>query len=182
VREIAEKHELPVAAKPESQEICFIPDDDYARFLRDHLSQAARPGPILDEPGNVLGEHQGIMFYTVGQRKGLGIAAREPLYVTAIEPERNAVVVGTREQTYGRELIASDMNWIAIAEPEHPIAVTARVRYRHPEAEAVVKPLGHGDYYVKFSEPQMSITPGQSVVFYDQDTVLGGGTIIKQGS
>jgi tRNA-specific 2-thiouridylase len=177
VRESASELDIPVAPRPESREICFIPDDDYPRFLKDYIPRTAEPGPILDARGNVLGRHQGIMFYTIGQRRGLGIAAEEPLYVTAIKPERNAVVVGTREQTYGSELIATDLNWIAIASPEHPIKVRARVRYRHPEAEATVTPLDEASVYVKFTEPQMAITAGQAIVFYDGDTVIGGGTI-----
>ncbi len=182
VREIARELELPVAAKPESQEICFIPDDDYPRFLKDHVPQAGRPGPILDAGGNTRGEHRGIMFYTIGQRKGLGITAGEPLYVTAIEPDRNAVVVGTREDACGLELIASNLNWPAAAMPRHPFKVKARVRYRHPEAEATVIPLGEDSVYVKFAEPQMAITPGQAIVFYQGDTVIGGGTIDRKGS
>ncbi len=177
VREIASELNLPVTARPESHEICFIPDDDYARFLKDYIPRTAEAGPILDAQGNVLGRHQGIMFYTIGQRRGLGIAAEEPMYVTAIEPERNAVVVGTREQTYGSELIATDLNWIAIARPEYPIKAKARVRYRHPEAEATISPLDEASVYVKFTEPQMAITPGQAIVFYEGDTVIGGGII-----
>jgi len=181
VREIAIELNLPVAAKPESQEICFIPDDDYSEFLKGYIPRPARPGPILDELGNILGKHQGIMSYTIGQRKGLGIAAEEPLYVTALEPDRNAVVVGTREAVFGSELVASNLNWIVTAGPQHPFRVKARVRYRHPEAEATVTHLDEDSIYVKFKEPQMAITPGQAVVFYDGDTVVGGGTISRQG-
>jgi tRNA-specific 2-thiouridylase len=177
VREIAGELGLPVAAKPESREICFIPDDDYPKFLKDYIPRAAEPGPILDELGNILGKHQGIMSYTIGQRKGLGITAEAPLYVTAIEPERNAVVVGTRERIYNRELVASNLNWIATTRPEHTIKVKARVRYRHPEAEATVTPRDEDSVCVKFAKPQMAITPGQAIVFYDGDTVIGGGTI-----
>jgi tRNA-specific 2-thiouridylase len=177
VREIARELDIPAAARPESREICFIPDNDYPRFLKDYIPRAAEPGPILDARGSVLGRHQGIMFYTIGQRRGLGIAAAEPIYVTAIKPEGNAVVVGTREQTYGSELIATDLNWTAIASPEHPIRVRARVRYRHPEAEATVTPLDGASVYVKFAEPQMAIATGQAIVFYDGDTVIGGGII-----
>jgi tRNA-specific 2-thiouridylase len=177
VRELASKLALPVADKPESQEICFIPDDDYASFLRKFIPQAAEPGPILDNQGNTLGRHRGILSYTVGQRKGLDIYAAEPLYVIAIEPERNAIIVGTREQVLGRELVASGLNWIAINRLAEPIDVKARIRYRHTEAEATVTPLDEGNVYVKFGEPQMAITPGQAVVFYDGDTVTGGGTI-----
>jgi tRNA-specific 2-thiouridylase len=176
VRRIAAGLGPPAASRPESQEICFIPDDDYAKFLSDRAPQAARPGPILDQGGHVLGEHRGIASYTVGQRKGLGIAAG-PRYVTAIEPERNAIVVGTKGQTYRRELIAGNLNWIAISPPERPLRVKARVRYRHPEAGAMVSPIDETQVLIKFNEPQMAVTPGQAVVFYDGDAVIGGGTI-----
>ena len=181
VRQIARELELPIAERPESQEICFIPDDDYAGFLKAHAAVSVTRGPILDIKGNVLGEHRGIMFYTVGQRKGLGIAAAEPLYVTAVDPARNAVVVGAKEQTYAAELVAGELNWIAISPPQQPINVRARIRHRHPEAEATVTPLDATRVDVKFAEPQMAVTPGQTVVFYDGDTIIGGGTIIKQG-
>jgi tRNA-specific 2-thiouridylase len=121
------------------------------------------------------------MFYTIGQRKGLGIAAPSPLYVTAIEPARNAVIVGAKEQTYTDELVADNFNWLSGSAPVYPITVKARVRYRHPEAEAIVSLLDKTSIHVKFSAPQMAVTPGQTVVFYDGDTVIGGGTIIKQG-
>jgi tRNA-specific 2-thiouridylase len=181
VRQMAQEMELPTASRPESQEICFVPDDDYAGFLRDHIRGQIKSGPILDRQGNLLGQHRGIMFYTVGQRKGLRVTAASPLYVTAIESERNAVIVGTKEQTYASELIADNLNWIAIAMPEKPIKVKARIRYRHPEADAIVNPLDKTSIYVKFAAPQMAITPGQSVVLYDGDTVIGGGRIIRQG-
>ena len=181
VRQIASELKLPVAERPESQEMCFIPDNDYAKFLKEYALETVAPGPIVDRQGNVLGQHEGIAFYTIGQRKGLGISAAKPLYVTAIEPERNAVVVGTKEQTYSSELVADNLNWIAASMPEQSIKVKARVRYRHPEAEAIVSPLDETSVYVKFAEPQMAITPGQAVVFYDGDTVIGGGTIIRQG-
>ena len=181
VREIARELNLPVAARPESQEICFIPDDDYQAFLKNYLPGADEPGPIIDKAGNTLGKHQGIMSYTIGQRKGLGIAAAEPLYVTAIEPDRNAVVVGSKEQIYGSELIASDLNWIAITRPEYPIKIKAKIRYRHLEAKAMVIPLDEVSVYVKFAEPQKAITPGQAIAFYDGDIAIGGGTISRQG-
>jgi tRNA-specific 2-thiouridylase len=181
VRQIARELGLPVADRPESQEICFVSDDNYAKFLKNHSPVSAESGPILDREGNVLGEHRGIMFYTIGQRKGLGIAAPKPLYVTSIESEKNTIIVGTKEQTYSSELVADNLNWIAAAGPEQPINVKARVRYRHPEAEAIVSPMDETSVYVKFAEPQMAITPGQTVVFYDGDTVIGGGTIIRQG-
>jgi tRNA-specific 2-thiouridylase len=179
VRRIAREMGLPIAARPESQEICFIPDDDYAGFLQGRL--ASSPGPILDGQGKVLGEHRGIVSYTIGQRHRLGLAAAEPVYVTAITPDRNAVIVGTRAQTYGTELIASHLNWIAPDAPSYPFNVRARVRYRHREAEATVTPQDDDNYYVKFAAPQMAITPGQTIAFYDGDTVIGGGTIVRQG-
>jgi tRNA-specific 2-thiouridylase len=177
VRKIARELELAVADRPESQEICFIPDDNYAQFLRDYLPQAAQPGPILDEQGNILGTHQGIVFYTIGQRKGLGIAAPEPLYVIAIEPERNAIIVGPKERAYGEELTASELHWITFDRLTQPLTAKAKIRYRHPEAEALIIPLDEDKVYVKFAEPQLAITPGQAVVFYQGDIVIGGGTI-----
>jgi len=177
-RQIARELGLPVADKAESQEICFIPDGDYTRFVREYVPRAATPGPILDRDGNTLGQHRGILFYTVGQRKGLGISAREPLYVIDIDPERNAIVVGTGREIYRDELIASHLNWIAIEPPQRPLELKAKIRYRHREADAVITPLSNGDrVHVKFKQPQMAITPGQAVVFYDEDTVVGGGTI-----
>jgi len=181
VRQIAREMGLPVADRPESQEICFIPDNNHAAFLKNYAPVPVESGPVIDRQGKVLGQHLGIMFYTIGQRKGLGIAAARPLYVTAIERERNAIVVGSKEQTYADELVADDLNWISGLRPEQPINVKARVRYRHPEAEAIVSPTDETNVYVKFAEPQMAITPGQAVVFYDGDIVIGGGTIIRQG-
>jgi tRNA-uridine 2-sulfurtransferase len=182
VRKIAAELGLPANSRPESQEICFIPDNDQAGFLESHVPKHARSGPILDEAGRTLGRHRGIASYTIGQRRGLGIAAAAPLYVTAIEADRNAIIVGTKEQTYGSELIAGGLNWIAINAPEHPIQVKAKIRYRHAEAEATVMPQDDDTVSVKFVEPQAAITPGQAVVFYDGDKVAGGGTIIKRGS
>ncbi len=177
VREKARELELPVAAKPESQEICFIPDDDYTRFLKEYIPQAVKPGPILDRQGNILGKHRGILFYTIGQRKGLGISAKEPLYVIAIIQERNAIVVGSKEEVYGTELIASGLNWITIARPKQPFTVRAKIRYLHNEAEAEIIPVDEDRVQARFEKPQMAITPGQAIVFYDGDTVVGGGTI-----
>lgn len=181
VRTIAGELGLPVAAKPESQEICFIPDNDYPKFLKEYMPLAVKPGPIRDKRGNVLGTHQGILFYTVGQRKGLGLSAGEPLYVIAVEPEGDAIVVGRKAEVYSRELVASELNWIAITRPEQPIKVKAKIRYQHQEAAAVLTPRGKDSVHIKFAEPQMAISPGQAVVFYDGDTVIGGGTIEPRG-
>ncbi len=178
VRQVAGELGLSVADKAESQEICFIPDSDYTSFLKEYMPQAAKPGPILDREGNTLGEHRGILFYTIGQRKGLGISAREPLYVVAIDRERNAIIVGTKREVYGDELIAANLNWIAIESLEQPLELKAKIRYRHREADAVITPLLNEDrVHVKFKQPQMAMTPGQAIVFYHKDTVVGGGTI-----
>ncbi|MDO8569011.1 MAG: tRNA 2-thiouridine(34) synthase MnmA, partial [Dehalococcoidales bacterium] len=177
VREIAARLGLEVASKPGSQEICFIPDDNYAGFLEEHMPDTANPGPILDTEGHVLGEHRGIQFYTIGQRRGLHLAAGEPRYVVGIEPERNTIVIGRREDAFADELITSNLNWLTIDKLEHPITVSARVRYRHPEAKAEISPLDEDRVRVRFDEPQFAVTPGQAVVFYDGDIVVGGGTI-----
>jgi tRNA-specific 2-thiouridylase len=176
VRQIANELNLPVVDRPESQEICFIPDDDYGGFLKNRIPEAYRPGPIINEEGKTIGEHRGIPTFTVGQRHGLGIAAAAPLYVTAIEPEGNAVVVGPKDKTYHRDLTANCLNWIA-PPPDRPVRVKAKVRYRHPEAEATVTPIDDDTVHVLFEEPQLAVTPGQTVAFYDGDIVIGGGTI-----
>jgi tRNA-specific 2-thiouridylase len=182
VRKIASDMDLTVRDRPESQEICFIPDNDYGRFLEEHDPEFAGPGPILDTEGHTVGEHTGLHRYTIGQRRGLGVAAAEPLYVTAIEPERNAVIIGNKETVYDDELTASDVHWVAGTPPEYPVRLRARIRYRHTEAEAVITPEDRSSVYVKFTKPQMAITPGQTVVFYDGENVIGCGTINKQGN
>jgi len=170
VRRLASDFDLGMDDRPESQD--FI-----AGGYSSLLGAAARPGPILDRQGNILGEHRGIPFYTIGQRKGLSISMGKPLYVTSINHERNAVVVGTKEELYGDELICANLNWIAIPGLKHPTEVKAKIRYSHTETEAVIAPLGKDEVHVKFEEPQMAITPGQAIVFYSRDVVLGGGTI-----
>jgi tRNA-specific 2-thiouridylase len=181
-RQMAVELGLPVTERPESRDICFIPDNDYARFLEKHAPESVRPGLILNSHGETIGRHAGLHRYTVGQRKGLGIAAADPLYVTAIEAENNAVIAGDKDLTYSGELVATDLNWIAGSPPEYPARVKARIRYRHPESVAVITPLDKSTIKVKFNEPQMAITPGQTIVFYDGEKVIGGGTINKQGS
>jgi tRNA-specific 2-thiouridylase len=177
VRQIARELGLPVANKAESQDICFIPDDNYPRFLEEYMPGAAKPGTIMDKRGNTLGEHRGILFYTIGQRRGLGISAPEPLYVAAIDRKNNTIIVGGKEDTYQDELIATEVNWIAVEPPRQPVKATVKVRYLHRAAEAILTPLAEDKVQVKFEEPQMAITPGQAAVFYDGDCVIGGGTI-----
>ncbi len=169
VRKLATDFGLEVATKPESQD--FI-SGGYSCLVTD-----AEPGTIQDKEGNILGEHRGIPFYTIGQRKGLSISAREPLYVTTIDPERNTITVGSQADLYRDELTAGGLNWIAIAELEQPMSIKARIRYRHEESAALVTPLGKDRVQVKFRQPQKAITPGQTVVFYDDDIVVGAGTI-----
>ena len=174
VRKMAWDLELGIDDKSESQ-------DFFAGDYSSLLGKVARPGPILNKEGEILGEHRGIPFYTIGQRKGLGISSKEPLYVTAIDQEKNVIVVGPKEEVYGDELVAMELNWIAIQELSRPVDVKAKIRYLHKEAEAMVIPLDEDKVHVKFKEPQMAITPGQAVVFYDDDIVIGGGTIERAG-
>lgn len=177
-RRLATKLGLPVATKPDSQEICFLNGSDYRDFLRKLAPEMVRPGPILDTDGNKLGEHKGIAFYTIGQRRGLGIARGEPLYVARIEPEQNAIIVGKESDLYHRKLLATDMNYVSIEEPTHPIAVTAKVRYNMKDSPALLSPIASKQWaYVTFEKPQRAIAPGQSVVCYDGEDLVGGGTI-----
>jgi len=178
VREYARRRELPVADKPDSQEICFIPDNDYRSFLSRRAPDASMDGTIVDEGGRVLGRHAGIQRFTVGQRKGLGIASPTgaPLYVLALRPEDRQVVVGPRPSLERTSLTASLVNWM-IQEPAGPVRATAQIRHRHTPAAATVRSLGSGRADVVFDAPQLAITPGQAVVFYDGDVVLGGGWI-----
>ena len=176
VREHARRLGLVTAEKPESQEICFIPDDDYRGFLRRRIPQAFRPGPIVDGGGRVLGQHEGLAAFTVGQRKGLGLATGRALYVTALDPARNAVVVGPAREVEVDTLEAGQVNWIAIDRLDGPLEVTAQIRHRHTPAPATIRPCGQG-VEVRFAAPQWAPAPGQSVVFYQDDLVVGGGVI-----
>jgi tRNA-specific 2-thiouridylase len=178
-RKMAKELGLSVADKPDSQEICFVPNDDYKTFLKERIPDSLKPGIIVDTAGNTLGKHQGVQLYTVGQRKGLGIAVGKPLYVVALDAERNQVIVGSDEDVFAAELIAGDLNFITIDKLDEPLAVEAKIRYSAPAAPATVIPLGNGQVNVKFALPQRAITPGQSVVFYHGDIVVGGGIIIK---
>jgi tRNA-specific 2-thiouridylase len=177
-RAMARELDLPVADKPDSQEICFVPRGSYADVVRRLRPEALRPGPILDTSGRVVGEHHGIARFTIGQRRGLGVAAGAPQYVVAIDPGRDAVIVGSADDLLCTELTADGMNWIAIAPPEEPLAVTARLRHASHDVDATVIPANGGaDVRVRFAAPQRAAAPGQAVVFYDGDRVLGGGTI-----
>jgi tRNA-specific 2-thiouridylase len=173
VREKAKVLGLPVAYKPESQEICFVADDDYGRFIRENAPDLVKPGPIVDRQGKEVGRHEGIAFYTIGQRKGIGHHKGEPKYVIGIDPARNAVIIGTDEETLKSELVATELAFIAGEAPAGPLAITAKIRYNSSEAAATLYPDGR----VAFEAAQRAVTPGQSVVFYQGEEVLGGGII-----
>jgi len=177
IRRLARKFGLHVADRAESQEICFVLDGDYVNFVKARRPEAFLPGPILDKSGQRLGEHQGIAHFTIGQRRGMGLAWKKPLYVIAIDPERRAIIVGEEKDLLKRKLLATKVNFIAIDRLIWPVTVKAKIRYKHEEAKAVVTPVEEDAVMVEFKEPQRAITPGQSVVFYEKDVVLGGGII-----
>ena len=170
VRNIAEKYDLSVAHKKDSQEICFIPDNDYVSFLKKE-GQKEKQGNIVLKNGTILGKHKGFMHYTVGQRKGLGIAYEKPLYVISLNAETNEVIVGEEKDLYQNTLQATKVNFLLPIDTEE-IVVTAKIRYRAKEAKAIIKKQEGKTWLVTFKEPQRAITPGQSVVFYVGDVVL----------
>ena len=176
-RRMAEEYHLPVAHKAESQEICFVPRDDYKAYLRAKRPECAREGDIVDRTGNVRGRHEGVAFYTIGQRRGLGIAAPRPLYVTALDAVKNQVIVGAADEVYACELIASDLSWTMWDGLDQERSVQAKIRYGKREAPAQITPRDSKSVWVRFAQPQRAVTPGQSVVFYEKDIVLGGGII-----
>jgi len=179
VRKKARRFGLPVAGRPESQEICFIPDNNYIGFLEKHVPEAFSPGPIVDVEGHVLGEHGGILRFTIGQRRGLGIAAPHPLYVLEIRTKDNTIVVGENHHLDQAQLKARQLNWISKPSLEEPCELEVRIRYKHKETLALVSPCGADCVTVEFKPPQRAITPGQSVVFYQEDVVVGGGIIAE---
>lgn len=176
-REIARELGLEVAEKKESQDICFVPGGDYVSFIRDFTGREYPPGDFVDAEGNVLGEHKGIIKYTIGQRKGLGLALKKPMYVTTLDMDKNQVILGDNEDLFKRELTARNVNWISFVEPPAEFRASARIRYKHKEAPATIIPLDGDRMRIIFDEPQRAITSGQSVVIYDGDYVIGGGII-----
>jgi tRNA-specific 2-thiouridylase len=177
IREIARRRGLGVAEKPDSQEICFVPHGDYGEVVARLEPAAVRPGPIFDQAGQRIGEHRGLARYTVGQRRGLGVPGAEPRYVVAIDLDRNALVVGAAESVRCAELWASGVNWIAIPHLARERAVAARIRHAAADVPAVVSPGADGRVRVRFPEPPRAAAPGQAIVFYEGDVVLGGGVI-----
>lgn len=178
IREMARKMGLSVVAeKAESQEICFVSDNDYRRFLREKAGNEIKPGPFLDKQGKIIGRHQGIPYYTIGQRKGLGLALGKPAYVIDILPEKNGVVIGDQEDLRKKKLTSAHNNFILMDALEKPMEVTAKIRYKAEEAPALIEPLGEGRVAVEFQKPEKAITPGQAVVYYQGAYVVGGGVI-----
>lgn len=179
IRAIAEKIGIRVAQKPDSMEICFVPDNDYAGFIERETGYSSQPGNFVDLDGNVLGQHAGIIHYTVGQRKGLGLAMGHPVFVVAIRPDTNEVVIGENQDVFAPKVYANRLNFMAVEALPQERHVRAKIRYSHEGADCTVKMAGDDLLECTFDTPQRAITPGQALVLYDGDYVLGGGTIIS---
>lgn len=177
VREISKQLKLPISERSESQDLCFLAGGDYRNFLLRHSTDTIESGPILDLNGQVIGDHAGIPFYTIGQRKGLGISSKQPLYVIEKDIGRNALIVGNRSQLERLELIATSTNWIAGRSPESSFKATIKIRYRAKESSGIITPIGNNKVHIRFNMPHIGITPGQAAVFYNGDVCLGGGII-----
>ncbi|MEG0238178.1 MAG: tRNA 2-thiouridine(34) synthase MnmA [Clostridium sp.] len=177
IREIAKEIGLAVHNKKDSEEICFIPDNDHGRFIKEERPNEVKPGNFVDAKGNILGRHKGIVYYTIGQRKGLGLALGKPVFVIDIRPKTNEVVLGAEENIFKANLVAKDVNFIPFDELKEEMEVQAKVRYAAKPSDAVIKPLPGGKIKVCFKDNQRAITKGQSVVFYDGEVVVGGGII-----
>jgi tRNA-specific 2-thiouridylase len=177
VRELAQKFGLPVASKSESQDLCFLGDGDYRRFLQEYSQQASQPGPILTSSGEELGQHNGLPFYTIGQRKGLGISSSVPLFVLRKDVAENALIVGPKSELGQQTLIARDVNWLSGQPPIEPIAAQIKIRYKAKAIDGEVVDLGDGRSQVTFNEPVFGVTAGQGAIFYNGNICLGGGII-----
>jgi tRNA-uridine 2-sulfurtransferase len=185
VRDVARRTHLPVAEKPESQEICFVPTGNYVRFIGSYLREqgeelSAESGEIVTTDGTVIGRHEGLHRYTVGQRRGLGFATGRPVYVVELDRAANRVIVGDNDELFTSVCDVCDVNWISIAAPNEPVRAQVKVRHKHEPAPATVEPLDALTARLRFDEPQRAITPGQAAVFYSDDLVLGGGWLAKQ--
>lgn len=179
IRQIAEEAGLPVANKPDSQEICFIPDNDYAAFIdREARERVPKPGNFVTKDGEVLGRHLGITHYTVGQRKGLNLAMGHPVFVTKIRPDTDEVVIGEADEVFGTALVCNHINYMGMEELQEPREVLAKIRYAHAGERCVIEKTGEDQISCVFQKPVRAITPGQAVVFYEDGYVLGGGTIL----
>lgn len=178
IRNLARDHGLEVANKPDSEDICFIPDGDYKKFLEENSDLKAKEGNIVNLEGEILGKHQGLYRYTIGQRKGLGIAYSEPLFVIGFKPEKNQLIVGTEKEIYQKEMLVNQINFLLIDQLESPMKVMVKTRYSSKEYPAIIEMVQEDTIKVTFDEEVSRITPGQSAVFYVDDMVLGGGKII----
>lgn len=177
IREIAKEIGLDVHNKKDSEEICFIPDNNHGRYISEAMPGKVKEGNFVDKEGNILGKHKGIVYYTIGQRKGLGLAMGRPVFVTDINPLTNEIVVGSEEDIFKTDLVCKDVNFIAFDNLDKPLELKAKIRYSAKPAEATISPLENGKVKVSFKEKQRAITKGQSVVFYLDDLVVGGGVI-----
>lgn len=178
IRNIAKDLKLEIAEKKDSQEICFIPDNDHNNYIRNNSSEKFKNGDIVDKEGNILGKHNGIFNYTIGQRRGIKISSKDPLYVVDIDVKRNQIVVGNEDEIYKNKLIATNINWIGIEELRKEMNVKAKIRYSGKESKCKVSKIENDKVLVEFDQEQRAITSGQSVVFYKKDIVLGGGIIL----
>ncbi|HEX9837821.1 MAG TPA: aminomethyltransferase beta-barrel domain-containing protein, partial [Anaerolineales bacterium] len=178
IRAIAEKHGLPTASRKDSQDLCFLAGEDYRNFLQRNAAEMLRPGEIVTSEGRSIGQHNGLANYTIGQRKGLGIASPVPLYVLGKNAGSNILIVGTQEELGGRELIARDVNWLSGEIPGEPFRAYVKIRYTAKEAEALVTPINGNQVQVQFDTSQRDITAGQAAVFFHEDLMIGGGIII----
>jgi len=178
IRALARKIGLSVAHKPDSQEICFVPDNDYAKFIEENTNKTIMPGNFVNTKGEVIGQHRGITHYTVGQRKGLNLSMGRPVFVLKIRPETNEVVIGDNEEVFSAGLRANHLNFMSIPDLPKEMKLTAKIRYNHQGAGCTVKRTGEDEIVCSFDEPQRAITPGQAVVLYQSDHVAGGGTIL----
>ncbi len=179
VRRIAKNINLRVANKPDSQEICFIPDRDYAGFITEYTKEKPEEGNFVTSDGKIIGRHKGIIHYTVGQRKGLNLAMGHPVFVLAIRPGTNEVVIGSADEVYSRKLYADNLNFMSVGDLEGEMEVTAKIRYNHKGSKCIIRKTEADKMECVFEEPQRAVTPGQAVVFYDGDYVVGGGTIVR---
>ena len=177
IRQMAEAKKLPVFNRPDSQDLCFLGNGDYRAFLQRHASEVARPGPIKNTAGDILGEHQGLAFYTIGQRKGLGLSTPQPMYVIRLEPGSQSLIVGPKEELGQSELIAREVTYISGQPPGGEITITAKIRYKAREVEARLSPRSNTRAHLTLTTPLRDITPGQAVVFFQGEQVLGGGII-----
>ena len=178
IRAIAEKHGLPTATRKDSQDLCFLAGDDYRNFLQRNAAEMLKPGEIVTRDGKSIGEHNGLANYTIGQRKGLGVASPVPLYVLGKDAVKNTVIVGMREELGSRELTARDVNWLSGEMPSESFRAEVKIRYTAKEAEASVTPINGNQAQVQFDAPQRDITAGQAAVFYQGDLIIGGGIIL----